>query len=192
LSCGRRLALRPPPASLVVALVHLSAGPTITSVPGRAHTPAAHGEKQPSASSATLSSDEIVATETVIRFRARREDIERADLLAHERGVTRSELLRGLLADADSGRPEPRLAADDLVALLEARARGGHLPAILALLKRETPAPPKRPERSATRRTGGAGRPEPPTEADDGTPVRCPRRPPSSPRRGGTARRPCS
>jgi len=79
-----------------------------------------------------------VATEFVIRFRARPEDLERADQLAQERGVNRSELLRGLLAVA-SRRPESRerLTQDDLVGLLEARARGGHLPAIEALLKRE-------------------------------------------------------
>jgi hypothetical protein len=81
---------------------------------------------------------QIVATDTVIRFRARPEDIERADRLARDRGLSRSELLRGLLAEANSGRLDSgkRLTDNDLVALLEARAQAGHIPAIELLLKR--------------------------------------------------------
>jgi predicted transcriptional regulator len=64
-------------------------------------------------------------------------DRERLDRLAEARGVTRSEVVRHLLAEADDGPLPGPPDRDELVRLLGEAARGGSVRAIEILLMRK-------------------------------------------------------
>jgi hypothetical protein len=79
-----------------------------------------------------------MANDTRISVRLGREQIDKLDALARSAGISRSLALRRLVDDAQAGpTANARLDRDDLVRLLEERARAGSAPAIRELLGRK-------------------------------------------------------
>jgi hypothetical protein len=81
-----------------------------------------------------------------MHFRVPESLVGRLDVLAQERGIDRSRLVRQLLEAGLQGRPAPpsgALSEQDLLDLLTERARQGNVSAIRSLLLREEQADPR-------------------------------------------------
>ena len=82
-----------------------------------------------------------------MHFRCPESLVGRLDVLAEERGIDRSRLVRQLLEAGLRGRPAPlseSLSEDELLGLLTEKARAGNVSAIRSLLLREEQADPHR------------------------------------------------